>query len=294
MYFQWCCLHLTLQRRHRSTTLCCPWQSLASLAWRRARPTNPLISFQISNFLQISLSETLEWRAAEMVQRLDLTSLTAPEDEEHTEATTDVPMQMSLVSISSLAAKVSFRGDLAARPSTMLWSVCIYEVGQNIKGRLVGVALSFLCYFGTLSGAIGVLGALSSGVASAALDDRFAVQRAQQKQERSIEGVGDGMVEGRAALGMGIYRGFTGLVTNPVEGAKSKGVGGFFKGVGKGVVGAIAQPISGGLDFASSAFQGIDATKDQLIGRPQAGTIYRRLRLPQAIGGWQSDSLPGQ
>jgi len=51
------------------------------------------------------------------------------------------------------------------------------------------------------------------------------------------------------------------------------------------VVGAIAQPISGGLDFASSAFEGIDATKDQLIGRPRAGTTNRRLRLPRAIGG---------
>jgi len=58
--------------------------------------------------LQISLSETLVWRAAEMVQRLDLTSLTAPEDVEHTEAATDVPMQMSLVSISSLAGKVRY------------------------------------------------------------------------------------------------------------------------------------------------------------------------------------------
>ncbi len=55
--------------------------------------------------------------------------------------------------------------------------------------------------------------------------------------------------------------------------------------MGKGVVGAIAQPISGGLDFASSAFEGIDATKDQLIGRPRAGTTNRRLRLPRAIGG---------
>ncbi|DBA65517.1 TPA: hypothetical protein ACH3X2_003173 [Trebouxia sp. C0005] len=222
----------------------------------RGQTYYPLISFQISKTLQISLSETLVWRAAEMVQRLDLTSLTAPEEEEHTEAATDVPMQMSLVSISSLAAKVSFRGDLAARPrwagrtlswaldmanfenvpvrltgfemenSTMLWSVFMSEVSQNIKGRLVGVALSFLRNFGILSGASSVLGALSSGVASAALDDRFAVQRAQQKQERSIEGVGDGMVEGGAALGMGIYRGFTGLVTKPVEGAKSKGVGG--------------------------------------------------------------------
>ena len=43
-----------------------------------------------------------------MVQRLDLASLTAPEDEEHTEAASDVPMQMSLVSISSLAAKVRY------------------------------------------------------------------------------------------------------------------------------------------------------------------------------------------
>ena len=50
------------------------------------------------------------------------------------------------------------------------------------KGQLVGVALSFLRNFGIVSGASGVLGALSSGVASTALDDRFAVQQAQQKQ----------------------------------------------------------------------------------------------------------------
>ena len=56
--------------------------------------------------MQISLSETLVWRAAEMVQRLDLTSLAAPEEEGHTEAATDVPMQMSLVSISNLSGKV--------------------------------------------------------------------------------------------------------------------------------------------------------------------------------------------
>ena len=53
---------------------------------------------------------------------------------------------------------------------------------HGMQGQLVGVALSFLRNFGILSGASGVLGALSSGVASAALDDRFAVQRAQQKQ----------------------------------------------------------------------------------------------------------------
>ena len=57
-------------------------------------------------------------------------------------------------------------------------------VPHDMQGQLVGVAVRFLRNFGILSGASGVLGALSSGVASAALDDRFAVQRAQQKQVR--------------------------------------------------------------------------------------------------------------
>lgn len=41
-----------------------------------------------------------------MVQRLDLASLSNGGDEEQTEAATDVPMQMSLVSISNLSGKV--------------------------------------------------------------------------------------------------------------------------------------------------------------------------------------------
>ena len=57
-----------------------------------------------------------------------------------------------------------------------------YNACLVLQGQLVGVALSFLRNFGILSGASGVLGAISSGVASSALDDRFAVQRAQQKQ----------------------------------------------------------------------------------------------------------------
>ena len=56
--------------------------------------------------LQVSLSETLVWRAAEMVQRLDLASLSGAGNGEQTEAAADIPMQMSLVSISNLSSKV--------------------------------------------------------------------------------------------------------------------------------------------------------------------------------------------
>ena len=43
-----------------------------------------------------------------MVQRLDLASLSSGEDDVHPETAADVPMQMSLVSISNLAAKVRY------------------------------------------------------------------------------------------------------------------------------------------------------------------------------------------
>ena len=58
------------------------------------------------------------------------------------------------------------------------------------------------------------------------------------------------------------------------------------KGLGQGLVGAAAQPVSGALDFMSSAFEGIDASSNTILGRlsnrPRA---MRRRRLPRAIGG---------
>ena len=40
-------------------------------------------------------------------------------------------------------------------------------------------------------------------------------------------------------------------------GAKAGGAAGFFKGLGKGVVGVVARPAGGLVDFASSTFEGI-------------------------------------
>jgi vacuolar protein sorting-associated protein 13A/C len=41
------------------------------------------------------------------------------------------------------------------------------------------------------------------------------------------------------------------------EGAKKEGAAGFFKGIGKGLVGVVARPTGGIIDMASSTFQGI-------------------------------------
>lgn len=87
----------------------------------------------------------------------------------------------------------------------------------------------------------------------------------------------------------GVVGGVTGIVTKPVEGrsfrrchshsafllnsfsnlvipgkwlwlragAKKEGAAGFFKGIGKGLVGVVARPTGGIVDMASSTFQGI-------------------------------------
>lgn len=46
-------------------------------------------------------------------------------------------------------------------------------------------------------------------------------------------------------------------MTKPIEGAKEEGVEGFFKGVGKGLIGVVARPTSGAIDFASGSLDAI-------------------------------------
>lgn len=56
----------------------------------------------------------------------------------------------------------------------------------------------------------------------------------------------------------GVYDGVTGVFTKPIEGARSEGVEGFFKGLGRGAVGLVARPTAGVVDFASGS---LDAVK---------------------------------
>merc|ERR1719378_2056591 len=53
---------------------------------------------------------------------------------------------------------------------------------------------------------------------------------------------------------MGFIGGISGVVLKPIEGARDEGVGGFFKGVGKGVAGLVTRPTGGIVDFASGTF----------------------------------------
>ena len=47
-------------------------------------------------------------------------------------------------------------------------------------------------------------------------------------------------------------------MTKPIDGAKADGVGGFFKGIGKGASGLVAKTVSGTIDIVAKTTEGID------------------------------------
>lgn len=64
----------------------------------------------------------------------------------------------------------------------------------------------------------------------------------------------------------------------PIEGAESEGALGFFKGVGKGLVGAVTKPVVGVFDLASNVSEGIRNTTT-VFDNPERD----RVRLPRHV-----------
>lgn len=65
------------------------------------------------------------------------------------------------------------------------------------------------------------------------------------RSPQAPEHVGQGMTQALLYMGDTIQDGVTGFFMKPARGAKKSGVAGFIKGVGQGVVGLIAAPVSG-------------------------------------------------
>ena len=74
---------------------------------------------------------------------------------------------------------------------------------------------------------------------------RLAEQAAQGAELGKAGKVGQGLRSAGENIGAGLAGGLGGLFTAPVKGAQKEGVGGFFKGVGKGLAGAVLKPVVG-------------------------------------------------
>ena len=85
--------------------------------------------------------------------------------------------------------------------------------------------------------------------------------------------------------GVALLEGGKGVFYNPVAGAMDDGAKGFVKGLGTGLVGIVAKPLSGVAAFASKTTEGIanDAKKVTTTGSREL-QLQMRVRQPRVIG----------
>uniref|UniRef100_A0A8C5P9K6 Vacuolar protein sorting 13 homolog C n=1 Tax=Leptobrachium leishanense TaxID=445787 RepID=A0A8C5P9K6_9ANUR len=122
------------------------------------------------------------------------------------------------------------------------------------EGFVIGVK-SLLGH--TVGGAAGVVsritGSVGKGLAAITMDKEYQ-QKRREEMGRQPKDFGDSLAKG----GKGLLRVRTvSHFSMRPPGAKKEGAAGFFKGIGKGLVGVVARPTGGIIDMASSTFQGI-------------------------------------
>jgi hypothetical protein len=114
--------------------------------------------------------------------------------------------------------------------------------------------------------------------------DRSFLEKREQDARNRVRGASQGtethhIGTGLAALGTGLFSGLTGVVTQPVKGAKKEGALGFLKGVAKGGIGLVARPIVGVVDLGTHTVQGIQG----VVGAPSFLVGSGRHRPPRTI-----------
>jgi vacuolar protein sorting-associated protein 13A/C len=113
---------------------------------------------------------------------------------------------------------------------------------------------------GTFGSASSIFGSISKGLL-VVTGDRQYIERWEEEKIRDapkniIDGAGKGLIDFGRAIGSGVV----GVVKQPYKETKKSGIGGFFKGVGKGFAGLIVKPVSGTFDLISKTSEGVKAT----------------------------------
>ncbi|CAG0918882.1 unnamed protein product [Notodromas monacha] len=106
--------------------------------------------------------------------------------------------------------------------------------------------------------------------------DKNYQKKRKENARRGDANAGAKLVRNFRGLGMGVFDGVTGVVLQPISGAKEEGFGGFLKGVGKGMVGLVSKPTSGVFDFASSSLDMVRRVADN------QGVVHR-IRPPRFL-----------
>lgn len=166
----------------------------------------------------------------------------------------------------------------------MRQSALVSTAMSNVQKDLLSQPLQLLSGVDILGNASSALSNMSKGVAALSMDKKF-IESRQRQDSKGVEDIADVIREGGGALAKGFFRGVTGILTKPLEGAKSSGVEGFVQGVGKGIIGAAAQPVSGVLDLLSKTTEGANHVRMKIASAITSEEHLLRRRLPRVIGG---------
>ncbi|XP_043726204.1 uncharacterized protein LOC122672780 isoform X2 [Telopea speciosissima] len=260
----------------------------------------------------INIHEPIIWRLHEMIQQVNLSRFY---DSQTTAVSVDPIIKIGVLHISEIRSKVSMAMSPTQRPKGVLgfWLSLMTALGNtenmpvrinqrfhddvsmrqsalistaisNIQKDLLSQPLRLLSGVDILGNASSALGHMSKGVAALSMDKKF-IQSRQRQESKGVEDIGDVIRGGGGALAKGLFRGFTGILTKPLEGAKSSGVEGFVQGVGKGIIGAAAQPVSGVLDLLSKTTEGANAMRMKIASAITSEEQLLRRRLPRVISG---------
>jgi len=105
-----------------------------------------------------------------------------------------------------------------------------------------------------------VTGSISKGLVAATMDKQFQDRRRMTRSRNRPKHALYGVTAGANSFVSSLASGVGGLARKPLEGAEQEGFAGFFKGVGKGVLGLATKPAIGIFDLASNVSEGIRNT----------------------------------
>ena len=155
------------------------------------------------------------------------------------------------------------------------------------EGLALGVKSLFSHTVGGAADALSrITGTIGEGVSALTMDDEFIKKRRSRMQRKQT------VAESGKELAHGFWRGLSGIIRKPIEGARDDGFEGFMKGIGKGAVGVIAQPATGVIDFASGSLgalkKAVDINAEAKRQRPARffprDSILRPYNLHEATG----------
>ena len=142
-----------------------------------------------------------------------------------------------------------------------------------------GVAKGFGTFITTvISSSFDIVGKIS-GTLLASCEELQGIKNTEYLSEREPSNILTGLYYGVKNGIIDIGKGFAGIFIKPYQEAKKSGIGGFFQGVGAGLLGAAVSPFTAGLRITNNLFVGIKNTA--LMFNPKLNT--ERFRYPRTI-----------